>query len=177
MTRIQKSALSVGAALLLGALQVGLAQDDLKIGYVNVPYLIQNAPQTQAMSQKLQNEFAPREADLNAKAQALQDKVDRFDRDASVMGEAEREALRREIDQDNRDLKRQQDVLQEDAQIRQNEMLQELQSVIGKQVQTYVEAEGYDLILSDVVYFSEAVDITRDVLQAITTDESGKSKN
>lgn len=172
MSRIQKFSAGLGAVLLLGVLQTAFAQSDIKIGYVNVPFLIQNAPQTQALNQRLQNEFAPREAELQASQEDLQEMLQTYQRDASVMGEAERAAMERELEQGDRDLQRRQAVLQEDFQIRQNELLGELQQTIGREVQAYVEQEEFDLILSEVVYFSESVDITQDVLQFVTANYS-----
>jgi outer membrane protein len=166
-TRTQISALSLGTALLFVLLAPVNAQN-LKIGFVNVPYLIQNAPQTQAVNQRLRNEFAPREAELQTMAEGFQKKYETYQRDASVMGEAERAALESELSEGDRTLQRRQAELQEDFNIRQEQLLGELQTAIGQQVQTYVEANGYDLVVANVVYVSEAIDITADVLAAIS---------
>jgi outer membrane protein len=166
---MQMCVASLGAALLLAAAVPAGAQD-LKIGYVNVPFLIRNAPQTQAIDQRLRNEFAPREAELQGRAEDLQDKIEVYDRDASVMGEAESTALRREIEQLERDLNRQGQILQEEFSIRQEELVNELQSTIGAQVQTWAEDNDYDLIVSNVIYVSDAIDITEQVLAAISDD-------
>jgi outer membrane protein len=168
MTRKRLYALALGAALSLSALTPLQAQTDLRIGFVNVPYLIQNAPQTAALNERLRSEFAPREAELQTMAEGLQEKLDMFERDASVMGESERAALEREIREGDRDLQRRQSELQEDFSIRQEELLGELQNIIARQVQTYADGQGYDLIFANVVYASDAVDITEDVLAAIS---------
>jgi len=166
-TRMQGFALLAGAALAL-ALTAPAGAQDIKIGFVNVPFLLQNAPQTQAVDQRLRNEFAPREAELQSRIEDWNEKVDRYERDAPVMGQAEADALRREIEQGERDLQRQQQTLQEDANIRQEELVGELQAVIARQIQTFAQAEGYDLILANVVFASDAIDITEEVLAAIS---------
>jgi Skp family chaperone for outer membrane proteins len=86
------------------------------------------------------------------------------------MGEAESTALRREIEQLERDLNRQGQILQEEFSIRQEELVNELQSTIGAQVQTWAEDNDYDLIVSNVIYVSDAIDITEQVLAAISDD-------
>jgi outer membrane protein len=163
---------SVGAILLVAVLGPAHAQSDFKIGFVNMQFVIQNAPQTQAANKKLQEEFAPRQAALKSMQEDLQEKLDTYNRDSSVMGEAERTQLERELQQGDRDLKRRQDELQEDLNFRQNEILNQLQATLIGRVQSYVESEGYDVVLTSVVYVDEALDITQEVLQALS-DEAG----
>ena len=160
---------SLGAALLLAAAAPAGAQD-LKIGFVNVPYLIRNAPQTQAIDRRLRNEFAPREAELQEMVEAFQQKLERYELNADVISQSEAQALQRELQQDERDLQRRQTQFQEDFSIRQDELLGELQSTVGVQVQAWAEDNDYDLIVANVIYVSDAVDITEDVLAAISED-------
>ncbi|MDX1562351.1 MAG: OmpH family outer membrane protein, partial [Gammaproteobacteria bacterium] len=127
------------------------------------------APQTVELQQRLRDEFAPREADLLAFQAELQRKAETFNRDAPVMGEAERTALERELQQGQRDLQRRDTELREDLNYRQNELLTELQRNIVQRVQNYADAEGYDLIVTDVVYVSDNIDITEAVLAAISS--------
>jgi outer membrane protein len=98
---------------------------------------------------------------------ALKTKQETYQRDASVMGEAERAQLEREIRDGQRDLQRADTELREDLNIRQNEEIAELNRLIVTEVQTYARNEGYDLILYEAVYASEAVDITAAVLAAL----------
>ncbi len=67
-----------------------------------------------------------------------------------------------------RDLERQSAVLQEDLQIRQNELLGELQVEILEKVQAYAELNDFDLIVTDAVYASDVVNITAAVYEAIS---------
>ena len=167
MTRIQVLLVSVGAVLLLAATQSVHAQSGLKIGYVNVQFLIQNAPQTQEVNQRLRDEFAPRDAELLRLQEELQEKFENYQRDASVMAEAERARIERELTEGDRNLQRRQAELQEDVNIRQSELVAELQAQVAARVQSWASAEGYDFIFTNVVYASEAVDITAEVLAGI----------
>jgi Skp family chaperone for outer membrane proteins len=47
-----------------------------------------------------------------------------------------------------------------------------LQNSVGRAVQAYVEGEGYDLVLTQAVYVSDAIDITEEVLTAISPPAS-----
>jgi outer membrane protein len=90
-----------------------------------------------------------------------------FLRDSAVMGADEREKLERELRDMQRDVERSQTQFMEDLNVRRNEELQRLQNTLVTRVRAYAEAEDYDLIVADAVYFSDAIDITDDVLAAL----------
>jgi outer membrane protein len=169
-----------GLALLCTLLTVGAAEaqtTDIKIGVVNMSQLIEQAPQSQAVMAELRDEFAPRQRDLTAMQTALTTKQETYQRDASVMGAAERANLEREIRDGTRDLQRADNELREDFNIRQNEELTNLQRTIVQQVQTYARDAGFDLVIYEAVYASEAVDITAAVLasfQAAAPNTTGQ---
>lgn len=156
--------------LLLALFAVGAAhaqQSGLKIAVVNVQRMLEQMPQTQKAMSALQEEFAPRQRDLVAMQQSLQTKQDTYKRDASVMGEAERAKLERDIREQTRDLQRADDELQEDANIRRNEVLSQLQGSLVQAVQTYARQAGYDLVVAEYLYAGAGIDITDDVLSAV----------
>jgi len=167
MTRKHLVSLLLSIAASLAVVQPVGAQTNLKIGYVNVNALLQGSPQLQVINQQLRDEFAPREADLVALQQDLQKKLETYQRDASVMGEAEKTSLERDLQQGDRELQRRQNELQEDANIRQQELVNELQSKVADEVRKYAQAESYDLIVTNVVYASSAVDITAKVIASM----------
>jgi outer membrane protein len=161
--RIGQIALVASLACSSGA----LAQRTPKIGYINFPAVLDAAPQTQALMDKLRDEFAPRERDLRAMQTELQEKQETYQRDSSVMSEAERSALEREIRDGVRDLQRSNEELQEDFNIRQNEELSTLQRTLVQQVQAYVAMAGYDLVVTEAIFVSQAVNVTSDVIAAL----------
>ena len=160
---------------LFGAVQAG-AQENLRIGVVNVAQLLEQAPQAQAAMEALQEEFAPRQRDILAIQQSLQTKGETLQRDGAVMGEAERVNLERDIRDEQRDLEREQSEYLEDLNIRRNEELSRLQRSLLQEVQTFARSAGYDLVVSEVLFYSSAVDITDEVLQGLEasyTSETG----
>jgi hypothetical protein len=62
------------------------AQGNLKIGVVNVGRLLEQAPQSKVVTDKLQKEFEPRQQTLLAGRQKLQTQQERFQKDQAVMG-------------------------------------------------------------------------------------------
>jgi outer membrane protein len=144
-----------------------LAQN-LKIGVVNVPALMQAAPQAKVAMDALQEEFAPRQREVIAKQKEFDTLSEKVQRDVAVMGETERRNAEKDLRDLQREVARLQNEFQEDLNLRRNEELGNLQRSLLKEVQEYAQAEGYDLVVGDGVLFaSNAVNITASVLQAM----------
>lgn len=168
MTRMRTVALSLGATLLLAVSGIAQAQSENKIGYVNLNAILQNAPQIPAINQQLRSEFAERDAAFTSMQEDYNEKVEAYERDRDVLSQSERTTLERDLTQMQRDLERRATELQEDLQIRQNELLNELQVEIVQKVQAYANLHDYDLIITDAVFVSEALNITASVYEAIS---------
>jgi outer membrane protein len=144
------------------------AQQQVKIGVVNVQALMERAPQTKAAMDALQQEFAPRQREVLAKQKELDDLQKKLQKDLAVMGETERMNAQKKLRDLQRDVKRLQDEFREDLNLRQNEELGTLQRSILKEVQDFAAQQGYDLVVGDgVLYASSALNITEEVLRAV----------
>jgi len=154
-----------GVALL--AAGAASAQGNLKIGVINVGKLLENAPQSKVVQEKLQKEFEPRQQSIIAKRNKLQTQQDTFQKDAPVMGEEERNNLERQIRDVQRDLQREENEYLEDLNARRNEEVGKLQREVYQRVQAYASAQKYDLVIADPIYASNAVDITQAVISAL----------
>ena len=150
------------------------AQNNLKIGVVNVAQLIEQAPQSKAVNDQLQKEFQTRQTEILGLRQRLQTQQETFQRDAPVMGEEERVNLERQIRDGQRELQRTENEYLEDLNIRRNEELGKLQRELLQHVQAYARKEQYDLVVADVLYFSTKVDITAAVLASIPKGSGGQ---
>lgn len=154
----------------IGLLLIGtdaLARE-VKIGFVNVAQVLQEAPQAEAARKRLEQEFAPRDKRLVNQQKELEKLQEKLNRDAAVMSEAERGKLEREILSKQRDLKRAQDEFREDFNIRRNEELGKLQREIFEAIKALAKDEAYDLLLTDgVVYASDQIDVTEKVKQRL----------
>ena len=166
MKRHLRSAVA-GIALVV-VFAVPAAAQEVKIGVVNVPVLLDRAPQTKAVMDALQEEFAPRQREFIAKQKELEELGAKVQKDVAVMGETERRNAEKELRDLQRDVARLQQEFREDLELRQNEELGNLQRSLLKEVQDYAQAEGYDLIVGDGVLFaSTAVNITEEILRAV----------
>lgn len=157
----------VVAALVTAAAMPASAQE-LKIGVVNIPALMQRAPQTKASMDALQEEFAPRQREILARQKEYEELGTKFQKDAAVMGETERRNMEKELRDLQREVGRLQNEFQEDLNLRQNEEMSNLQVALLQEIQAYAAQEGYDLLVGDgVLYASGAVNITEQVLRAV----------
>lgn len=166
----------VAAAVVAGSISGAAAGQNLKIGVVNLAALIEQSPQAQAVNQKLQDEFGPRQRELAALQQTLRTKQETFQRDAQVMGEQERLNLEREIRDGERELQRTQNEFLEDLNLRRNEELGTLNRELIQKAQEYARAEDYDVLLADqsLVFYSTAVDVTDEVLALLKPSGGGR---
>jgi len=159
--------------LLLGGLllQIAVAQAaELKIGFVNAAQILDKAPQAELARSRLEKEFAPRDKSLVDAQKSLRSLEEKLARDSAVMGDSERRNLERDIIAQQRELKRAQDEFREDFTIRRNEELGSLQRQVYEAIVSLAKEEQFDLIVNDgaVIYASEQVDITDQVLRRLT---------
>jgi outer membrane protein len=156
---------------LLGALVVfplGASAAEIKVGYVQVDKILQDAPQTQESGKKLEREFSPRSQELDRIGKQIKDQEAALDRDGLTMSETDRRNKERDISNNKIEFQRKQRELREDINLRKNEELSSLQDRINKAVSSVAEAEGYDLVVySGVAFASKKIDITDKVLKSL----------
>ena len=153
------------AVLLIASLS---AHADLKVGFVQVDKILQEAPQTIESNKKLEKEFSSRTDKLKADVKTLKDKEAAFSKDALTMKESERDAKEKSLSQLRVDVQRKERELREDINIRRNEELGGLQEQINKAVTSVAKAESFDLVLyNGVAYASEKIDITDKILKSL----------
>lgn len=141
---------------------------DLKVGYVQVDKILQEAPQTAESGKKLEREFSPRSQELDRMAKQIKDLEAILDKDGLTISEAERRNKERDVQSIKIEFQRKQRELREDINLRKNEELGSLQDRVNKAVQSVSEAEGYDLVVySGVAYASKKIDITDKVLKIL----------
>lgn len=139
-----------------------------KVAFVEVPRLLQEAPQVASVRNKLKKEFARRDDELVAQQQQLKKLADKLKRDASIMSESEVKKLEKDIISRRRKLKNTQTEFQEDLTLRQNEELGKLRKVIAEIIIKVAKEEKIDVVLeSGVVWANDASNITAKVLKKL----------
>lgn len=150
------------------ALFTGAARAELKIGFVDLAKLSENAPQITSAQGKIDAEFSSREKELVSLQRKIAKMEEELATNASVMSDSERSGKEREILSMRRDLKRSQDEFRDDLNIRKNEILKQVNIEIGNVIEKLAKDEKYDLIIAQGVMFaSERVDITDLILKKL----------
>lgn len=152
-------------ALLLATFPVAAgAQDAVRIGYVDMKRLLDNAPQVVAGRSRLEREFAARDAALQAEEKRAGELRSRL---AAGAG-AEADATQREVDALERSIKRKRDGLRNDLKTRSDQELDRSWREINEAVVEFAREQGYDLIVpSPVVYASPKADVTDRILDRL----------
>lgn len=164
MNKLLKYLLAASLVVITGAASAA----DLKIGYVQVDKILQEAPQTAESGKKLEKEFSPRTQELERMQKQIRDQESALDKNSLTMSETERRNKERDISNLKIEFQRKQRELREDVNLRKNEELGSLQDRINKAVTSVAETEGYDLVVySGVAYASKKVDITDKVLKSL----------
>lgn len=161
-------------ALLLAFLPVAaVAQDTVRIGYVDMKRLLDNAPQVVAGRNRLEREFAARDAAL----QAEEKRADELRARAAAAGGADADALRRELDALDRSIKRKREGLRNDLKTRSDQELDRSWREINEAVVEFAREQGYDLIVpSPVVYASPKADVTDRILDRLRRQSAGGAR-
>ena len=156
-----KNYLIAAVAGLVLMLPVLASAADMRIGFVNVAKLLDQAPQSEDASQRLKAEFEPRQEKIVAVQRKLREQEERLLRDGDVMSGDERQKLERAIKDDLRELKRMDTEFKEDYGDRQREEMNKVQDVFMNAIRKLAEDEKYDLILTEgVAYVSPKSDVT-----------------
>ncbi len=160
MTIVVAAALAVAAGPALAV--------DYKLGFVNTERLFRESAPAKRAQQKLEREFATRDAEVQKLTRQVQSLQQQLDKDGATMAEAERRNKERDLASLSRDLQRAQREFREDLNLRRNEELASLQERANKVIQQIAEAEKFDLIVQDpVVFASQRIDITDKVIKAL----------
>jgi outer membrane protein len=141
----------------------------LRVGYVDMKEVLDNAPQVIAGRQKLDLEFRPRNDAIEAeevRVEGLEQRLQQGD-----LTEEARARLDREIREIRRGINRQREDLRDELSFRRTEEVQQLEDQINLAVKEIASNHGYDLILSSpVVYADPALDITQLILQQLQAE-------
>jgi outer membrane protein len=140
---------------------------ELKIGFVNTERIFREATPAKAATAKLEQEFSRRDKDLQDLAARVKSAAEKLDKDAPVLSDAERVKRQRELSEMDKDYQRRQREFREDLNQRRNEELAAVLEKANKVIRQLAEAEKYDIVFQEAVYYSPRIDITDKVLKSL----------
>lgn len=155
---------------LCGVMLSAQASAEIKVGVVNFQKLLEEAPQTKTAMQALENEFAPRRRELLTMQNDLKARDEKFQKEGAVMSEADRTKNEKTLRDEQREFSRKAGEFQDDASTRRNEEIGKVQRYLVTEIQGYANAQGFDLVLGEGVFFAKPTfDITANVLAVLAT--------
>lgn len=152
--------------------------ESTKLGVVNVRMLLEKAPQAQAAGKNLEKEFGPQQADIKKLAKQLEKKQQDYKKNQLVLTDSQKVASEREISMMTRDIQRKRNDIQELVNIRRNEELASLQSLVNQAIKEIGKQQKFDLILYEgIAYTNNRLDITQNVLNYLENEYQKKRAN
>ena len=141
---------------------------DYKIGFVNSERVFRDAAPAKRAQQKIEKEFAGRDAEIQKLSGRVRDLQASLEKDGVTMAESERRNKERDLANMSRDLQRLQREFREDLNLRKNEELFAVQERANKVILQIAADEKFDLMIQDpVIYASPRIDITDRVIKAL----------
>jgi outer membrane protein len=154
--------------LAFGALTATMASaQELKIGFVNTDRIFREANTAKSAQVKLEQGFSKREKELVDLGSTIKAASEKFEREAPTLSESQRSLRQRQLMDQDRDFQRKRREFQEDLNTRKNEEQQVVIERANRAVRQVAEAEKYDVIFQEAVYFNPKHDITEKVIKAL----------
>ncbi len=156
--------------LLLGlALSVSADAQQLRIGYVDMKEVLDNAPQVIAGRAKLDQEFRSRNDAIEMdelRGDALEMRLQQGD-----MAADSRLQMERDLRELRRNVIRRKEDMRDELSFRRTEEVQQLEGQINIAVQEIARRHGFDLIISSpVIYANPDLDITDLILEQLEVE-------
>ena len=162
------------AAVLTFTVQAHAA--DLKIGVVDMSSLLQKSPQAQSASQEMAKKFDSRKKDLVSEQDKIKNLQDTLSKNGAVMSASQLQDSQAQLDELQRDFSRKQSDYMDDVNMERNAALSRLQQQVLKAVQEFAQAQKYNLIVGDGVFYKDnTVDVTDQVLAQMQKDYKAES--
>jgi outer membrane protein len=151
--------------------------DSIRIGYVDMKRLFDDAPQVVAARQALDLEFRPRNQSLIEDESRLE-QMQRSLAESDGLGSEQRFALEQDIRNLGRSIARRREDLREELRFRTSTATKALEETIEVAVRQVAEEHGYDLILtSPVAYAAPGIDITDRILDWLADDFASRDNS
>jgi outer membrane protein len=151
----------------LGAIAFSGIAADVKIGFVNTERVFREAAPAKRAQQKLEREFAARNAELAKLEKQGRDLQVDLEKDSVQLPESARREKERQLADVSRNFQRLQREIREDLNLRRNEELAQVQERATRAINQIAEAEKFDLVVQEAVFASSRIDITDKVIKAL----------
>jgi outer membrane protein len=146
----------------------------VKIGFVN-PFRIEaESAQAKVAVDDLKKEFAPRDKQLQDMERQLTDLRAQLDKTSASLSANERQAREKDFIARSQRFEQMKVAFGEDFEARRRDALAKVVADANSVIKSIAEAQKFDLILQEAVYFGNQIDITDQVLKAMERQSGRK---
>jgi len=159
------------AGMLVLSCTVALAQERIKIGFIDVQRIISESQAGKKAKDRFQAQVKKAEADVLKERQDLERLKNDLDKKGPLLKDEERRNLEADLQKRSVILQPTLGDYQQDLQRRNNEMMAEILKELDQVVTEVGKADKFTLILerSQILYSDQAIDITNKVIDAYNT--------
>jgi len=140
------------------------ADSSVSVAVVNVRYLLQHAPQSDAASNELKKRFLSKEKDLDAEAEAIRAFEESIRKSEDKLSREEKIEKERELRSRKRTQNRALEDYREDLRLAKSAALDDVQKMVFEAIDEVRKVKKIDIVIQDYVSASERVDITKAVI-------------
>ncbi len=159
------------------------AQSNVKIGYIDVDYVLSEMPEAKEVESGLKTHSAQWQKRIETKTAEYQQKVAKYQQEAPSMAADLRQSTEKELTQLGQTLQGLQQEAQASLQKKQAELMQPLYDKIGEKINEVYTAEGFSHILNArvggldvVIKADEKYDISNSVLKKMGVTPKAAAK-
>lgn len=166
-------------ALSMAAMGFGQASAPVKVGTIHIQNAIIGTKDGQKAAAELQAKFDPKRKELEQKRAEIEQLQTQLRNGSNTMSEEQKQKLYRDIDTRTKSLNRDTEDAQAEFEQEQNRVLQKLGQSMMALITKYSRDHGYAVIFdvsnpqSPVLYVSDTVDITSDIVKLYDTSAGG----
>jgi len=159
------------AGMLVLSCTVALAQERIKIGFIDVQRIIAESQAGKKAKDRFQAQVKKAEGDVQKERQDLERLKNDLDKKGPLLKDEERRNLEADLQKRSVTLQRTLGDYQQDLQRKNNEMMAEILKELEQVVTEVGKADKFTLILerSQILYSDQAIDITNKVIDAYNT--------
>lgn len=138
-----------------------------RIGYLNTQRLLQEAPGTQEVQQRIRTELAPFDQQLRALEDSLRTLQQQFSQEALGLSEQARQQRQQQYQQQVQTLQQRANEVQQSAAQKQNELLGPVMQRIEQAISAVRQEGGFAILLDAATDAIVSADTTLDVTQQV----------
>jgi outer membrane protein len=149
----------------------GMAQDRMKIGYIDVRRVVTESAPGKRAGERLQAQYKKAEADALRERQDLERLRTDLEKKGPLLKEEERRNLESDFQKRSVILQRTMGDLQQEIQSKEREMMQDILKDLEGIVNDFGKAEKFTLILdrSQILFGEQGIDVTNKVIETFNS--------